>query len=93
MNSWTKLHNWTKTLWCCSSKESGGCFLEGQFESMSAIPVEPFVFHIPAAGVVFGYSKGSCFEDWYETSEAAQEAFEKCREQLALECQERAEPD
>jgi hypothetical protein len=68
-------------------------FLEGLFESMSAIHVEPFVFHIPAAGVVFGYSKGSCFEDWYETSEEAKEAFENCREQVALEVQERAEPD
>ncbi len=65
-------------------------FLEGLFESMSAIPVKPFVFHIPAAGVVFGYSKGSCFEDWYETSEEAEEAFEKCREQVALEVQEQA---
>ena len=59
---------------------------------MSAMPVEPFVFHIPAAGVVFGYSKGSCFEDWYETSEEAEEAFRKCREQVASERQERAEP-
>ena len=68
-------------------------FLEGLFESMSAIPVDPFVFHIPAAGVVFGYSKGSCFEDWYETSEEAEEAFEMCREQVMSESQERAEPD
>lgn len=68
-------------------------FLEGQFKSMSAIPVEPFVLHIPAVGVEFGYSMGSCFEDWYETSEEAEEACEKCREQVALEGQERAEPD
>jgi hypothetical protein len=41
---------------------------------------------------VFGYSKGSRFEDWYETSEEADEAFKKCREQVASERQERAEP-
>jgi hypothetical protein len=65
-------------------------FLEGLFETMSAIPVEPFVFHIPAAGVVFGCIKGSCFEDWYENPEEAEEAFGKCREQVALESEERS---
>jgi hypothetical protein len=53
----------------------------------------PVVFHIPAAGVVFGYSKGSYFKDWYETSEEAEETFEKCRERVALERQERTEPE
>ena len=35
-------------------------FLDGLFESMSAISIGPFVFHVPAAGVVFGYSKSYC---------------------------------
>jgi hypothetical protein len=63
--------------------KSGG--ESGRFQTVPA--------HIPAAGVVFGYSKGSCFEDWYETAEESEEPFEKCREQVMSESQEGAEPD
>ena len=49
--------------------------------------------HVPSAGVVFGFSRRSCFEDWYQTSEQAEEAFERRREQVMSESKERAEPD
>jgi len=68
-------------------------FLQGNFEIMQAIPLEPFVFQIQAAAVVFGYTKGKCFEEWFASSEEADEAFERYREQVKLERQAQEEPD
>ena len=37
-------------------------FLEGYREDIDAADIEPFVFHIPASAIVFGFCAGKSFE-------------------------------